>query len=594
MLSPGEFFRRVETISVPADGEKKLLRYSGACNHCTDPACVAVCPTGAMYVAQDGTVVHKDQLCIGCGRCVYSCPYGVPSINASTGYAQKCDACASKRARGEQPACVTACPTRALRFGDVDEFRKEDPKCVNTAAFLPKPERTNPSLVIRHYPLPCETAAALAEPSLPKRESSVFRQDTQKTYVILGGGAAAVTAAKAIRDRDQSAAIRLIARSEDFPYCRPMLSKARLKGYSADAHIIADRSWAEENVVELLLGCPVAAIDPEAHTVTLENGRIISYDKCIYALGAECFIPPIPGHDRDGVYTIRHNADFERLRQTALTAKHAVVIGGGVIGLETVWQLKEAGISAAVIEVTDTLMGRLINSDISRQLEQRLEQAGIPVVTGASISAIAGGERIEQVVLSDGRSFPADFVVMSTGVRANVALARQAGLEVNRSIVVNSRMETSAKDIYACGDCAEYKGMNSATWTQSVSQGEIAGINAAGGEICYQNDSSSAIVHTAGTSLFAVGDLGKGPLGDYETVSVALKPSVPSFLVRSVAGYREDSFLSLCFSNVRLVGAALLGDLKYLRFLQDCVQRQTEKADFFNSANAEGMEFYEQ
>lgn len=281
MLPPGEFFRRVETISLPAEGGKKLLRYSGACNHCADPACVASCPTGAMHVAQDGTVVHTDQLCIGCGRCVYSCPYGAPSLRANTGYAQKCDACASKRAKGELPACVAACPTRALQFGDMDEFRKENPECINTASFLPKPERTNPSLAIRHYPLPCETATTLAKASFPKKESSVFRCDTQKTYVILGGGAAAVTAAKAIRDRDRSATIKLIARSENYPHCRPMLSKARLKGYSADAHIIAGPNWSEENSVELLLGCPAAAIDPEAHTVTLENGQVLFYDKCI-------------------------------------------------------------------------------------------------------------------------------------------------------------------------------------------------------------------------------------------------------------------------------------------------------------------------
>ncbi|MCQ2561246.1 MAG: 4Fe-4S dicluster domain-containing protein [Clostridia bacterium] len=147
-LRPGEFFRRVDTIAVNVDGKSIYAHYSGTCNHCEDPKCVQACPTGAMHKAADGTVVHDDNLCMGCGSCMWNCPNGAVSFSLTKGVTQKCNACAELRERGYEPNCVGACPTRSLKFGDIDELKKEF-GATDDISILPVSDVTDPSLVVK-------------------------------------------------------------------------------------------------------------------------------------------------------------------------------------------------------------------------------------------------------------------------------------------------------------------------------------------------------------------------------------------------------------------------------------------------------------
>lgn len=144
-LNPGEFFRRVGTVSI-CNNKSKLYHYSGACNHCEEPACVNVCPVNAMYVAEDGTVRHDDGKCIGCGACMWSCPYGAISFSKKKGVTQKCEACFERRKKGQEPACVAACITHSLKFGDLAEFT-ENAEIEKLPVFLSNVQ-TKPSLRI--------------------------------------------------------------------------------------------------------------------------------------------------------------------------------------------------------------------------------------------------------------------------------------------------------------------------------------------------------------------------------------------------------------------------------------------------------------
>ena len=145
-LRSGEFYRRVETISMDVSDNEEHYHYSGACNHCAEPACVKVCPVGSMYVAEDGTVRHDDGKCIGCGACVWNCPYGAVSFSKTKGVSQKCESCYERREKGLAPACVAACITHSLKFGKLDEVGEES--SVQTLPFLPSPEQTKPSIKI--------------------------------------------------------------------------------------------------------------------------------------------------------------------------------------------------------------------------------------------------------------------------------------------------------------------------------------------------------------------------------------------------------------------------------------------------------------
>lgn len=144
-LPPHIYFRKVAWVNAERDGCTVSIPYSGACNHCQNPACVRACPTGAMYLS-DGVVLHDDGLCISCGACMWNCPYGAVSISPFTGMTQKCDSCAERRSRGLLPVCVDACPTRALHWGDLDEAKKlpHSPEL----PFLPESSRTNPRLCV--------------------------------------------------------------------------------------------------------------------------------------------------------------------------------------------------------------------------------------------------------------------------------------------------------------------------------------------------------------------------------------------------------------------------------------------------------------
>lgn len=592
-LGTGDFFRRVETIEVKNANGIKWVHFSGACNHCKDPACVAVCPTGAMYVAEDGTVQHNDELCVGCGRCVHHCPYGAPSLNKVTGYAQKCSACYDLRQKGRNPACVDACPTRALYFGSIDQLKRDfSATSSNGLPFLPPSNITNPSLLLRRADCHnCETDTSMVPASNPASRVSASAQirNTDEKFLILGGGASAVSAAKAIRARNETASIRIVSNEKYLPYCRPMLSKGYLNSFSIADYNIVDHDWMNQNHIELELGRAGTELDIKNKMITLDDGRSHSFDKCIYALGANSFVPPIAGSNRSGVFTLRTERDLLAIRRQMLTAKNAVVIGGGITGLEIAWEIKKAGLHVTVLDLAPMLMGRLLDAKSSSVLRNCIEQAGVSVVTDIKIKEIAGISHVESVILDDGTEFPAELVVLSTGFRANIDLAQKAGLTVNKAVAVNSAMETSCKGIFACGDCVD---LGASTWMQSVQQGEIAGANAAGDTLFFQKIAEPAMVHTAGTSLISIGDMGKQPDQDYRIVYGAQKADATRYYVNEKTSNRRDSFYAFAFSARKIVGATLIGNLAGMLFIQDAVQQQWDETAFLEAAAKKGIEIY--
>lgn len=164
-LEAGLFFRRAVTVQITEDGINRWVHYSGACNHCADPACVKHCPTGAYYVREDGTVGHHPEKCIGCGTCTWACPYGAPHISPRRGISMKCTSCPERRAEGRKPLCVEACLTHCLSFADLDALpEKEKREMTASLPFLPSPERTKPSLLIKkkkNFPsIPSEAGTA--------------------------------------------------------------------------------------------------------------------------------------------------------------------------------------------------------------------------------------------------------------------------------------------------------------------------------------------------------------------------------------------------------------------------------------------------
>lgn len=304
-----------------------------------------------------------------------------------------------------------------------------------------------------------------------------------KRYFILGGGVAALSAAKAIRKTDPAGLIVMLTEENALPYSRIMLTKQLLKDVSAADLALQSAAWYDAPGRDIipLTGRKVAAIDSEKKTVTLEDGLVFPYDKLIYALGARCFIPAFAGSDSKKVVAIRTAEDAARVRELAKSAKSAAVIGGGVLGLEAAWALHQAGISVSVVEFAPRLMPRQLDEKESARVAEAIEDAGAKLYLSASAASYDGST----LTLQDGREIPADMVIVSAGVRANAEIAAAAGVRVERKIMVDEHMQTSVPDVYAAGDCAEYE-VSYALWAEAKEMGQVAGMNAAGGDAVYR------------------------------------------------------------------------------------------------------------
>lgn len=372
-------------------------------------------------------------------------------------------------------------------------------------------------------------------------------QDTEDRYVILGNGAAGFYAASEIRRRDRTGEIVLISEEPWPSYRRPMLTKAAAGGVREEQMALASPEWYEEQKIRQMLGRKVCRIDPIRRKVELSGEGQLSYEKLIYALGSECFLPPIPGIRLPEVIAIRRRSDADRLRARMKTAGRAVVIGGGILGQEAAWELHKAGIAVTILEAAPLLMGRQLDEEAAEWFRQIVKKQGIGIRTGAQAASIDGTEHVTGVTLSEGEQFPADLVVVSAGVRANIEPAREAGLKVRKGVVVNEQMETNLQDIYACGDCTEYEGRNDGIWPQAKEQGRTAGANAAGGSAVYVRKEPELNFQGMSTALFAAGDTGKDPARTYQTK----EEKEPEQGI-----YRKYYFL-----EGRLCGAILLGDV---------------------------------
>ena len=223
-----------------------------------------------------------------------------------------------------------------------------------------------------------------------EEEESGYQNNTEEFYVILGNGVAGFQAAKAIRERDKTGTVIMISNEPYESYNRPMLTKSMVAGLSAKQIAIEQSEWYEEHQIYRMLGRQVQKIDVEAKEVLLDDASRIHFTKLIYALGSECFIPPIKGSDQPEVVAIRRLDDVERAERIFKEerVKHAVVIGGGVLGLEAAWELKKAGLHVEVLEAAPVLMGRQLDAGSAQLLQTIAEKNGVKIHTGVSIDAI--------------------------------------------------------------------------------------------------------------------------------------------------------------------------------------------------------------
>lgn len=278
-----------------------------------------------------------------------------------------------------------------------------------------------------------------------------------ETAVIVGAGHAGAELVATLRQNGYPGRIILIGDEPELPYRRPPLSKTYLSGEaSRDSLLIRSAAAYDKLQVECWTGVQVLSIDRQQRRITLNDGRVQAYDKLVLATGGRARRLDDPAAQKPNVHYIRTLADIERLKPDFAAGKRLLVIGGGYIGLEAASVGIKGGLQVTVLEAAPRVLARVAAPEISAFYEGAHRSRGVDLRTGTSVQAFQGVERVESVLLSDGSELPVDLVIVGIGILPNDQLAREAGLEIDNGIVVDSYAQTADPDILAVGDCAQH------------------------------------------------------------------------------------------------------------------------------------------
>lgn len=383
-----------------------------------------------------------------------------------------------------------------------------------------------------------------------------------KKLVVVGAGMASGRALEYLFEADRSAYdVTLFNAEPRGNYNRIMLSPV-LSGEKTYEEIVThDDAWYAENGVACRFGERVVAIDTEARTVTGEKGTV-PYDKLVIATGSAPFIIPVPGKDLPGVVAYRDLDDTAAMIAAAKPETRAVVIGGGLLGLEAAAGLRLRGMEVTVVHLMGHLMERQLDESAGWLLKRDLEKRGITVLLNASTKAIVGETRVEAVELADGTLIPADLVVMAVGIRPETTVARSAGLAVNRGVLVSQQMVTSDPDVLALGECVEFDGQLFGLVAPLFDQAKVLAATLLGRDAAFAPKELSTKLKVTGCDLFSAGDF----------TSAEGREDI---VLRDPA---RGQYRRLVLEGDRLVGAVMYGDTAEGAWFFDLIRDRTDVA----------------
>ena len=401
----------------------------------------------------------------------------------------------------------------------------------------------------------------------------------RERLVVVGNGMAGCRAVEEILARDPARFdITIFGAEPRVNYNRIMLSPVLAGEKAFDDIVINTAQWYADNAITLVSGDPVVAIDRAGRKVTTKAGHIAPYDRLLIATGSDPFIIPVPGKDLAGVVTFRDLDDVDKMLAAADKGGAAVVIGGGLLGLEAAHGLSLRGMAVTVIHLMPTLMERQLDEAAGWLLKSELERRGQVILTGADTAEIIGKDgHVAGVRLKDGRDIPADIVVMAVGIRPATALAREAGLNVERGIVVDDHMVTSDPAVMAVGECVQHRGacygLVAPLWDMCRSLAEAA----TGASLPYAGSVTSTKLKVSGIDLFSAGDFS----GSEDAEDIVMRDAARGVYKRVVV------------KHGKLIGAVLYGDTADGLWYFDLLKRGEDISDIrealiFGQAFAQG------
>jgi NAD(P)H-nitrite reductase large subunit len=386
------------------------------------------------------------------------------------------------------------------------------------------------------------------EPGNPQQGKVTDFDRSIVSVVVIGNGIAGVTAADFVRRGHPECEIHVVGSESHVMYNRMGISRLVYGRSAMQGLFLLPEQWYDDHQVVAWLNTVTSRIDLESKRVFLATGDTLPYDRLILATGSSSAQPPVTGFGRPGSFVLRSAADAIAIR--AYVQQHgcreAVVAGGGLLGLEAAHSLHELGMRVTVLERGPRLLSRQIDEHCSELVDAHFARIGMQVLYRAESQSLTGEDRIRGVSLKDGRTLRCDLFLAAVGIRPNVELAREAGIAVNRGVIVNDRMETSVPGVFAAGDVAEHGGQVFGLWPIAAKQGEAAAVNALGGDATLVAEVPATILKGVGLDLFSTGRFAAEP-GDLVIVDEDPDPTAPS--------YRR-----LVISQGRAAGGIVLGN----------------------------------
>lgn len=388
-------------------------------------------------------------------------------------------------------------------------------------------------------------------------------------YVIVGSGVAGIAAIEAIRSLDRDGEVVMIGDDPHGYYSRPGLAYY-LTGELHDKALFPRTAAAYRKMNFRYIRGRVQRVQQETRTLSLEDGVSLSYDKLLLAVGAQAAPLKVPGADLDGVLKLDHLEDAKRILKFARRGRTAVVVGGGITALELVEGLIARGVKVHYLLRGDRYWSNVLDEQESRIVEHRLQEDGVRLHFHSEIAEITGKHRqVRGVRLANGKTLPCDMVAYAIGVRPRLELAKQAGLEVDRGILVNEYMQTNDPDIFAAGDVAQVydpvsgQSVLDSLWGPAREQGRAAGLNMAGRQTAYRKAVPFNVTRLAGLTTTIIGMVGSGR--DDDLVGIARGDSetwrhLPEAIIAQ-SGF-DVNRLRLLVGEQTLLGAVVMGDQK--------------------------------
>lgn len=382
--------------------------------------------------------------------------------------------------------------------------------------------------------------------------------------VIIGGSIAAISAIKAIREVESESRIHLFQDEKFYPYNRIKLTKNLFGNLDEKDVLLQKMEWYGANKVDLYLNNKIISINVDEQECISSDGSRIHYDKLLLSTGSTNLKPTIEGIDKKDVYTIRHLEDAWNLRKIIKSNAEVVNIGGGIQGLETTWELNQQGKKVSIAEIQSRLMPRQLDQRSSEILKHVIESFNIKVLLNTQIEKIIGNDSVEGILTSGGNIIDCNILGYSVGTRPNIEILEQTSVEKNKGIIVNDRMQTNVKDIYAAGDVAEFHGKIAGLWNIAIEQGKTAGYNMAGKDTIYKKIVPVTTLNAFGISLFSMGNV------DEAQCDQTLVDDNSS----------NTSYKRIFISDNKIGGAIVIGDTRKSPVLKTAIEGQTPLNDF--------------